>query len=417
MPATVRLVETRDLQVFFHEGTSSYLLITWSEMEMAADGVRFWGDRLAEQAGINAIGIMARRPHWFPRDAVEEVMPLIRPYLDRFRERVTYGHSMGGYGALKFGRLFGASRAIAFCPQWSIAPADVGDFDQRYTRYFDPARHRDMAVQAADAAAKVFLFYDPWFEKDRAQIDRLAAVVPGARHVRMPMSGHDTIWLYAGTLRASGMIEAVLRDDVPAAREIGAAHRRGMLLRPHFCALSLARKGRTRWARAVYDTRCGAVPDQRKLMFLQALAEKAEGEQAKAVIAEALFLAGERADLLEWGARLLAARGRWAEAEGLAEKALAAAPLSAELLDLYGAVLMETGRHAEAGRALRDAVRLAPGVASYARRLAHLHCRSADLDGALDWAERAVEIDPADRRSLDLRESIIARLLAEPPQA
>jgi len=411
MPTTIKLGETPDLQVFFHRGNSPYLLVTWSEMEMKADGVRFWGDRLAEQGGINTIGIMATRPHWFPGDAVAAVMPLIQPYLDEFAERVVYGHSMGGYAALKYGRLLGARTAIAFCPQLSIDPEDVGEFDDRYIGHFEPARHRGMAVGAADAASKVFLFYDPWFKADRAQIERIEAVLPKVRHVRMPMSGHETIWLFAGTVRGGAMIEACRRDDVAAVRAIGFPQRRSFNSRPYFCALALAERGRTRWAKAVYDAGCREIPDKRKLIFLQALTVHGKDGLTAQALADALAVAPDQARLMEWAARLLAERGRWEEADSWAARALEIIPSSPDLLDLHGAVLMELGRLGEAERALRAAVRAAPGSARFTRRLAHIHARKGDLDTALDWAERAVEIDSRDHRSLELRRSLIERLM------
>lgn len=129
-----------NLEVIHRRGSSPYLLVTFNEMEMQANGSRFWGQRFCEKAGIAALGFISRRPNWFPAASVVAAVEAAAPILAEAPERILYGHSQGGYAALRYRRRLGASVAVAFCPQISIDPKTV-PFDNRFVRHFAPGLH------------------------------------------------------------------------------------------------------------------------------------------------------------------------------------------------------------------------------------------------------------------------------------
>ncbi len=106
-----------NLEVIHRSGSSPYLLVTFNEMEMKANGSRFWGQRFCEKADISALGFISRRPNWFPAASVVKAVEATAPILRAAPERILYGHSQGGYAALRYRRRFNAAVAIAFCPQ------------------------------------------------------------------------------------------------------------------------------------------------------------------------------------------------------------------------------------------------------------------------------------------------------------
>src|SRR3712207_6847911 len=114
-----------------HEGESDYLLLTFATKNENADGKSFWARSIAETGNINAIGFMPKGPNWYPAPDMRSAIAEISSYLARFNRIVVYGQSMGSYAALKYSKALGATHVLAFSPQYSIDPTDVGSVDRR----------------------------------------------------------------------------------------------------------------------------------------------------------------------------------------------------------------------------------------------------------------------------------------------
>lgn len=97
----MRVFSDENLEVIYRAGASPYLLITFNEMEMKANGSRFWGQRFCEKAEISALGFISRRPNWFPAASVVKAVEAAATILHAAPERILYGHSQGGYAALR----------------------------------------------------------------------------------------------------------------------------------------------------------------------------------------------------------------------------------------------------------------------------------------------------------------------------
>ena len=132
------IYESEHIAVVSQPAPSPAFFVTFNELYLQAGGLEFWGDKLLERLGVGSVGVVSKRPNWYPQKDMEVACRLISGIADG-RRLITYGHSQGGYGALKYARRLEAALSLAFCPQWSINPADVGAFDERYTKHFDAA--------------------------------------------------------------------------------------------------------------------------------------------------------------------------------------------------------------------------------------------------------------------------------------
>ena len=226
-----------NLEVFHRPGSSTYVLATFNEMEMQANGSRFWGQRFCEKADITALGFISRRPNWFPAASMAKASVAVAPILRQASERILYGHSQGGYAALRYRRLLDADVAIAFCPQISIDPRTV-PFDGRFTRHFAPSLHEDMEIAPEHAAGRAYVFHDPFHAVDREHAERIAALQGRTRLVPVHMTGHGTVRAFAGTARGLVLVEACRTDDVPGLRALVRAARVGAAMRPYQIALT-----------------------------------------------------------------------------------------------------------------------------------------------------------------------------------
>lgn len=226
-----------NLEVFHRPGSSTYVLVTFNEMEMQANGSRYWGQRFCEQADITALGFISRRPNWFPAASMAKASVAVAPILRRASERILYGHSQGGYAALRYRWLLDADVAIAFCPQISIDPRTV-PFDGRFARHFAPSLHEEMEIAPEHAAGRAYLFYDPFHAVDRQHAERIALLQQRTRLVPVHMTGHGTVRAFAGTARGLLLVEACRADDVPGLRALVRAARVGAAMRPYQIALT-----------------------------------------------------------------------------------------------------------------------------------------------------------------------------------
>lgn len=150
----------------FLPGEGDTLVITFNEMWNHYKGQRFWAERPLIKAGLPAFGITSDGPHWYPLHetirALREPVKAARNY----KHVVLYGYSMGAYAALKYSWLFGDPTVLAFSPQFSINPNDVGPNDVRYNDFYNPAE-RVIRIEPADINGGGYIFYDPTYPSMR----------------------------------------------------------------------------------------------------------------------------------------------------------------------------------------------------------------------------------------------------------
>ncbi len=235
-----------NLEVMHRAGSSPYLLVTFNEMEMQANGSRYWGQRFCDKADISALGFISRRPNWFPAASIVKAVEAVAPILRAAPERILYGHSQGGYAALRYRRRFDATIAIAFCPQVSIDPKAV-PFDGRFARHFSPELHARMGIAPDHAAGRAYLFFDPFHAVDRRHAERIAALQERTHLIPVHMTGHGTVRAFTGTARALSLIEACRDDDLARLRALVRTARVAAPMRPYQIAMTAIARHRA-WA-------------------------------------------------------------------------------------------------------------------------------------------------------------------------
>ena len=217
---TVLLASNAKCEALFHKGSSDYLVITFNDMTMLRNGINFWGEALAKSGDLNCMSVMTAASNWFPAEAVEQLIPAMRPVIEEFRLRkpggkiVLFGHSMGGYAAARFGALLEADVAIAFCPQYSIDPLITGEHDVRYRDFFHREEHRDHTVTADHLARRTFVVYDPGHDQDRWNVSHIAALSKSITLIPVFHTGHETIRVAASSTFMTSFVKCAIDGDV-----------------------------------------------------------------------------------------------------------------------------------------------------------------------------------------------------------
>ena len=179
--------------MLYRPGANDVVFISFAEFDTCIDGTKFWGESLFAGRNATAIGIMPARPNWYPASKMAVATATIRAQLNRFpgAKRVLYGHSQGGYGALRYGAELRAEVAIAFCPQYSIAAADVGAFDQRYLEY---APDEPMRLLPEHLAHRNYVVADPFHKIDMIHAHTIGEMGP-VEFFPLPFTGHESVRL------------------------------------------------------------------------------------------------------------------------------------------------------------------------------------------------------------------------------
>ncbi len=224
------IYDDAEIRVVWQPGSSDFVLITFGDLINLAQDEQFFAQVPAQKTGMAAIGIMAKRGHWYPRANMQAASLVIAEFTRRYSRRVIYGGSMGGYAAVKFSKLLGATCVLALCPQWSIDLQECDGEDPGWQRYFQPSM-RGMGVRREDVVGEIFLFFDPHNKQDYFHSHKIAAVTPSAQLVHVPWVGHHVTLVFAGTQNLLQLIDACLASDLQKARRLSYQIRRGHRVR------------------------------------------------------------------------------------------------------------------------------------------------------------------------------------------
>ncbi len=215
------VAETTNVELHYRAGPapSDEIYALFAPHQFKHDGMAFWGDKLADKIGIGCIAFVDKSSTWFPAEDMQVLAGHARQFLEQHGRVISYGASMGGYAALKYGRLLGATHTVAFSPQYSIDPADVPS-DTRYRQFHAPALHRDMRVGPGDVAGRAMVVYDPWCRIDADHVQRLKQA--GADFLAVPayLTDHSPIACFAASDRIRELFDLLVADDPARLRRL-----------------------------------------------------------------------------------------------------------------------------------------------------------------------------------------------------
>ena len=157
----------------------------------------FWGH------GMDVLSVKCRDNRWFqdlsPSD-FQSVMDSLS-----YDEVLSYGVSMGAYGALAFSRPIGARAAILFSPQFSPDPAFV-PWETRWpeARGATSMQHPPPAG-LIDPKTRYAIIYDPRDVGDARHVAAIVAAAPPGhvQEIRMHRGGHEAVM----TVHGAGLLE------------------------------------------------------------------------------------------------------------------------------------------------------------------------------------------------------------------
>lgn len=198
---------------YFPDKAAALVISFTSRMENRAKSHRNegFGERFLDANGLAYLCFISRRNHWWQTEEVEAAYTDIdRKYdLTRYGRVITYGSSMGAYGALIFSRLFRADTVLAFSPQASISPNALPIHPQWQVDMEKTPVILEPMGRGLSGTGQIVIAFDPLNQFDLTHVRALEAIRPCTRLV-VPMSGHRTSLL----LHESNMLKSIVLAGV-----------------------------------------------------------------------------------------------------------------------------------------------------------------------------------------------------------
>lgn len=428
-PPPVILYEDDELVVVHHPNDGEPTLITFADLTFRPKDFDIWAQEPMRKLGVNAIGLVAKRENWFPAASVQAAAPAVRAALRG--PAITYGYSMGGYGALKYARLLGAERAFAVCPQTSLIPHET-PWDTRFHRFYRPELHAGMAIAPGDAGDFAVLLADPYMPEDARQAQRISQEA-GVHWLRTPFMDHASIWLLTGGDFLSRVLQGVMAADRPALTALMRARRHTSRFWFRHAGNAAFRHNHIElanrlWLRALelglpkaiaeQDTgralrermrllrKGGDHPAARDLALLQgslrpesywvqaqvghALLGMGEVEAAEGPFRAALAMKKDLGHVYQGLSLVLGARGRMADAIALCKRGVEAAPEDHGLRVHLGQMQINAGRLADAEASFRAVLEASPRHSKALLGMSHCLAARGQREEAIEVARAMI---------------------------
>lgn len=177
-----------------------------------------WGQALLLKRGVSVLGVKRVATDWYRNPELHQAFRALQAagWFRRYARVMFYGSSMGGYAALAFAACAPGCTVLAFSPQSTLAP-DRCWFDQRFAGGRAKRWQGDLVdgIDGADAAARVYVCYDPYQVKDRLHAQRLPA--HNRVDLRLPFVGHTTVQALAAMRQLRPVFDQALAGTLDAA--------------------------------------------------------------------------------------------------------------------------------------------------------------------------------------------------------
>lgn len=174
----------------------SMIVVTFvnTALNPTKDNRGFGHDFLMER-GISAVHVTVADNHWYQTPDMEPMLTAIRSITARYCRVVTYGSSMGGYGAAACSEALNAHRIVALNPQISVDGAKV----PWETRWRTDAAHitfaRDNMEGLLKKNAELVVAYDPTLAGDARHAKELLALSHKPMPLIVPFGNHPVTTL------------------------------------------------------------------------------------------------------------------------------------------------------------------------------------------------------------------------------
>lgn len=155
-----------------------------------ANPKNLYGDGFIQKHGFSGVFFVALNNHWWQTEELYEAIKIANEYTKNHSNRITYGQSMGAYGALLCASKL-RSRVVVTAPQTSINPSEVPlpkiwlDDINKFPKITQPLEIELLATPSIN------IIYDPKDKCDIAHATHLRNHIPWVNEYKVPYLTHN----------------------------------------------------------------------------------------------------------------------------------------------------------------------------------------------------------------------------------
>jgi tetratricopeptide (TPR) repeat protein len=250
LPATDIVYASEALTAFWRKGESPWTLVVF-------EGAAFVGPQddlprrsFIERNNLSAVVIAPNRRSWYPASETLPCVEAIRSAVGS-APLVTFGSSMGAYGAIKFAGALRARHVVALAPQFSIDPNVARASSEPWTINFRPELNAKMEISAKDVGCPVDIVFDPTCGVDLEHVTQILKRV-NCRLIHVRNAGHGVEALFGGPTALLDLIRLLAADNLVAVADLARRNKRSSVYF-HFSLYGLLCNRKPRIARWALD--------------------------------------------------------------------------------------------------------------------------------------------------------------------
>jgi hypothetical protein len=212
------LIEGKDVRVVLAPQSSKKLLVvTFTGRDHAPPASMGAGQEFFEKNEISAVHIISKANHWWLTKEFLPALDLVRSYADRegYKELVTYGSSMGGYGALVASGRLRANRVVASVPQYSIDP-EKAPWEDRWVKDAAKLTFGLENFEKQVGRGDIYIFSDPLYGPDQKHVQKIREHRP-VKHLKVSFAEHDVSRVLVELGIISAVTLAAVRGEIEPA--------------------------------------------------------------------------------------------------------------------------------------------------------------------------------------------------------
>ncbi|TGN43397.1 hypothetical protein E4L95_20580 [Paracoccus liaowanqingii] len=173
-----------------------------------------FGDGVFINLKIDEMHVIPRTNHWYQSDEIKEVKKIAEIFL-KSRNVISYGSSMGGYGAALLSATLGI-KSVTLAPQFTL-DKNLAPWEKRWENESKKIPYFDNMLMTKNGLASGFLFYDPFTKLDAMQAE-LYRLRSNLIFVPIPFSGHATASMVNKIYSLKRLVSDVLSNNFLASR-------------------------------------------------------------------------------------------------------------------------------------------------------------------------------------------------------
>ncbi|MGI4819281.1 MAG: hypothetical protein ACRYFE_12245 [Janthinobacterium lividum] len=201
---SIRIYKDDYVDAHYIEQDSSTLVVSFAPRDR---NPQIWGESAIIKTGASALGITDLSNSYYPQISLTNIRQIFGDIKSKYSNIITYGHSMGGYAALKYSSLFSANTCISFSPQYSIHPKDAAFDKRRIDLFYNKDIHQECTITIDDIQDTCsVVIYDPANSIDNKHAESILRL--GAYAVRYYFTGHRSVVALTESKQGRALLDA-----------------------------------------------------------------------------------------------------------------------------------------------------------------------------------------------------------------